>query len=82
MKTVASCVFALAFILFVIDWALMGLKLLDGDYDIVVGAYIGMGCLLTMLTCAVYKAWRRKCPHCGKRLQGKGTYCSHCGRKL
>ena len=38
MKKITTWVLVIAFIIFVIDWGVIGLKLLDGNYDITTGA--------------------------------------------
>lgn len=50
------------------------MKLLDGNYDIITEAYIGVACFGAMLICAVCKAFTNKCPHCGKLIQSNGKY--------
>lgn len=82
MKKIATWVAVIAFIIFVIDWGVIGLNLLDGNYDITTGAYIGAACLGIMLVCAVYKMFSNKCPYCGKLIQSNGKYCPHCGKEI
>ena len=82
MKKVATWVAVIAFIIFVLDWGVIGLKLLDGNYDILGGAYIGLACLIAIIGCAVYKVFSNKCPYCGKMLHSTGKYCPHCGKSI
>ena len=49
MKKVANWALAIAFIIFLIDSGVMGLKLLDKDYNITVEAYIGFVCWVVIL---------------------------------
>ena len=49
---VAACVF-------VFDWMVMGIKLLDHDYDILLEAYVAGACWLVVCSNAVYVATRR-----------------------
>lgn len=49
---VAVCVF-------VIDWMIMGIKLIDNDYNIFVEAYVAGGCWLIVMSNAVYTAIHR-----------------------
>ena len=44
MKRITTCVLIIALIIFIIDWGIIGVKLLDGDYDIIPEAYIGAAC--------------------------------------
>ncbi|HIZ56861.1 MAG TPA: hypothetical protein H9671_11855 [Firmicutes bacterium] len=82
MKKMISWIYVIAIITFVIDWGIVGLKLLDGNYDITAGAYIGLVCLFMIFVCVVYKAFHDKCPHCGKLRLSKGKYCSYCGKEI
>lgn len=82
MKRIMSWIFVISIIIFILDWGVVGLKLLNGDYDITVGAYIGLVCVLIILVCAVYKIFSDKCPYCGKVRMSNGEYCSYCGKKI
>ena len=82
MKKVATWMFALAFILFVIDLGIIGAKIFSGHYDVLPEAYIAAACWVVILVCAVYKVLTNKCPHCGKVRYGKGKYCPHCGKEI
>lgn len=82
MKKIMFWISIVASIVVVIDWGIIGLKLLDGNYDITAGAYVGLACILIIAVCAVYKVFHNKCPHCGKLLQLNGKYCPHCGKKI
>lgn len=82
MKRIMSWIFVISIIIFILDWGVVGLKLLNGDYDITVGAYIGLVCVLIILLCAVYKIFSDKCPYCGKVRMSNGEYCSYCGKKI
>lgn len=82
MKKIIFWIFMIAIIVFAIDWGVVGIKLLDGDYDIIAQAYIGFACILIMFACAVYKIISNKCPYCGKTRLTNGEYCSYCGKKI
>lgn len=82
MKRITTWVLVIALIIFIIDWGIIGVKLLDGNYDIITEAYIGAACFGAMLICAVCKAFTNKCPHCGKLIQSNGKYCPHCGKEV
>ena len=49
MKKVAKGLAVISIVVFVIDWGVMGLKLLDNDYLITAEAYIGLICIVTCL---------------------------------
>lgn len=83
MKKILPWVFLASLIVCVIDWAVVGLKLLDGEYEVVtVGAYIALACWAIMLGCVFYKHLNHRCTHCGKWLQTNGRYCPHCGKEV
>lgn len=82
MKKIMFWISAVAIVVVAIDWGIVGLKLLDGDYDIIAEAYIGLACIWIIIICAVYKIFGDKCPHCGKPLRSNGKYCPQCGKKI
>lgn len=83
MKKAAAAVFLLAAAVLFVDLALMGGKLLSGDYAITAEAWVAAAALAALLLCALYKLWSRpRCPHCGKHTLPGGEYCPYCGKKL
>ncbi len=82
MKKIVNWTLFITFIVFLIDWGVVGLSLLNGNYDITIGAYIGLVCFIIIFACIFYRSFSSKCPHCGKMLLVNGAYCSHCGKKL
>lgn len=68
--------------IFVIAWGLMGLKLLDGNYDITVPAYIGVISLILFFISFLYLKCTCRCQRCGKIIQPSFSYCPHCGSKI
>ncbi len=82
MKKAVTWISIVTVIIFVIDWGVMGFKLLDHNYDIVVEAYIGLLCLLILFACAVFRLFTKRCPHCGKLRVTKGKYCPYCGKEI
>ena len=83
MKQIMPWLFAISLVVFIIDWTVVGLKILDGDYEVVtVGAYIALACWAIMLVCVLYRHLSNRCPHCGKRLQTNGRYCPYCGKEV
>ncbi len=82
MKKIMSWTLVISIIVFMIDWGVVGLKLLNGDYDITVGAYIGLVCILVIWISVFYRIFSDKCPHCGKVRLSNGEYCSYCGKKV
>lgn len=82
MKKAATWAFIIAFITLFIDWAVLGIKLLDGNYDVIAEAYIGAVCFVIIFICILIKQFKGKCPHCGRIITSDGKYCPHCGEKL
>lgn len=83
MKSAYPWILATAFLILIIDLGVMGIKIFDNDSDIMAEAWIAASCWLVVLTCLLIRAWRKaKCPHCGKILLDRGSYCSYCGKEL
>ncbi len=82
MKKAVNWILFAAILVMVITWGVVGLNIVNGDYEAVTpGAYIVLACLVISLACNLYKRFNDKCPHCGKMYTGSGAYCSHCGKK-
>ena len=45
MKRALFWIWIISIVVFAVDWSIVGLSLLSGNYDITAGAYIGLGCL-------------------------------------
>jgi len=82
MKKVFLWIYVFAIPVFVICWGLIGIKLLDHDYDFQLEASIAMACTVVIFTYSFYKLFSNRCSHCGKIRWTKGSYCSYCGKKL
>lgn len=82
MKKMATRALVIAVIVFLIDWGIMGLKLLDNDYNITIEAYIGLVCWIIIFASIICRALTDKCPHCGKIRVTKVMYCTYCGNKI
>lgn len=82
LRKVANWVLVIFFVIAIIDWGIMGIKLLDNNYNIIIEAYIGLVCFIVIITCAFIRSFTDKCPHCGKIRGTKGPYCSYCGKKI
>lgn len=59
MKKYWKMAVIVAVCVFVFDWMVMGIKLLDHDYDILLEAYVAGACWLVVCGNAVYVATRR-----------------------
>ena len=82
MKKIAKWVAAISVIVFIIAWGIMGLKIVDNDYNITVEAYVGLISLVVLLVSVLYIKITNRCPHCGKAKQTFGKYCPYCGKEL
>lgn len=82
MKRIAKWVTAIALFVLVIDWGVIGLKIFDGDYDIIVGIYIGLVSWLIAIIGILYIRFANRCQNCGRMIQFGGKYCSHCGKEI
>ena len=82
MNKILFRLWLLALAVFAVDWLIVGLKLLNGDYDITLGAYVALVCVIVMALYPLSRALFCKCPYCGKPLASSGRYCPHCGREL
>lgn len=82
MKKFLFRLWLLALAVFAVDWFIVGLKLLNGDYDITLGVYVALVCVIVMALYPLSRALFSKCPYCGKSLASSGRYCPHCGREL
>ncbi len=82
MKKITNWILAVLTVILVIDCIVIGLKLLNGDYDITIGTYIAGECIIVICGCNVYRKFSKICPHCGKTLFTNGKYCSYCGKEI
>ncbi len=73
---------AIAFLLILIVWGVIGVKIFTNDYDFQIWAYIAAGCWAVMLACLIYRVVTNRCPHCGKIRWSRGKFCSWCGREI
>ncbi len=83
MKKLMTWLFAVSIFVFIIDWSMVGIKLLDGDYDILAEAYVALACCLEMVVFIIYKIITNRCPHCGRIIhQVQARFCPHCGKEI
>ncbi len=82
MKKTAKWLAGISIVVFVIDWAIMGLKLLDNDYLISTEIIIGLFSLAAFWVCMIYIKLTNRCPHCGKTTLSFGKYCPSCGKEI
>ena len=86
MKKVCLWLAIISAIVLLITFCVVGVKLLDGNYDTIVEVYVTGASLIICLGSIVgYKFIVNRCPHCGKindTLLGKSKFCPHCGKEL
>ena len=82
MKKTATWILVAALLIFIIDWGVMGIKIIENDYNITVESYIGAACIVVIAVCCFCRIFGNKCPHCGKIRITDGDYCSYCGKKI
>ena len=82
MKKAAIILAVISVVVFLVAWGIIGLQLLDGDYEITAGAYTALAALIAFMVCAIYIKSTLRCPHCGSRLLTRSNYCPHCGKDL
>lgn len=83
MRKISLWIFIVSLVSFLITWGVIGIKLLDGNYEFMTEAYIALVFfIITLVGLLVYKFSGCRCPHCGKVRLDTGKYCSHCGKEL
>ena len=86
MKKACVWIAIISAIVLLITFGVVGVKLLDGNYDTVIEEYIVMIFGVMLLSSVVgYKLIASRCPHCGKindTLFGKPKFCPYCGKEL
>ena len=82
MKKAAKWLAVISLVIFVIDWGIMGMKILNNDYLITTEAYIGLIFFISFWVCVLYAKLADRCPHCGKPKLSVGNYCPYCGKKI
>ena len=83
MKKLLAAIWIIAIIVFFIDWGIVGLSLLNGNYEIQAGIYIGIVCwAIVIVGVPIYKLLNVRCPYCRKIRWQEGKYCPHCGKEI
>ncbi|MCD8001427.1 MAG: hypothetical protein LUE95_02375 [Oscillospiraceae bacterium] len=86
MKKVLPWVFSASVMGFLIDWGIVGLKIMNGDYEFTALVYAAAVFLIGIFGCLVYyRSAKSKCPHCGKtiwNILGNEKYCPYCGKEI
>lgn len=85
MKKATTWIIVVALLVLVIAWGVIGIKLLDENYDFIIEAYICLICCAILYVCLCIKRFVKfkiVCPHCGKIRWDEGKYCSYCGKEI
>ena len=86
MKKVCIWLAIISAIVLLITLGVVGVKLLDGNYNTNVEVIItGVSLAIFLVSVVCYKFTINRCPHCGKvndTLLGKSKFCPHCGTEL
>lgn len=65
-----------------IAFAIMGIKLLDNNYDFMAEAYVGAASSFVMFICSLIRVFGNRCTHCGKTITDNSRYCPFCGKEI
>ena len=86
MKKACKWVAVITAIVLFMTLGVVGVKLLDGNYDTNVEVVItGVSLVIFLGSVVCYKLNGVRCPHCGKvndTLLGKSAFCPNCGKEL
>lgn len=82
MKKIIAWISIITIIVLVLDLGIIGLKIFNNNYDIILEGYIGRACFLILPVCAIFRLFTERCPHCGKMKIAKGKYCPYCGEEM
>ena len=86
MKKTAIWLAVISAIVLFTTLGIVGVKLLDGNYDTNAEVIIAGGSFVIFLISVVcYKLNDIRCPHCGRvndTLLGKSKFCPHCGKEI
>lgn len=55
MRKIIVTIFIIVLVLFVVDWGMLGLKIVNGNYDIFNEILIGAFCFILIFICIFYK---------------------------
>ncbi len=81
MNKIVSGLTCAAMVSMTVDCGILGLKLLNGNKNILTDSCVALACLAVIAACAVYKVFHSRCPRCGIPMPAGGKYCSRCGQK-
>ncbi|MBE6563867.1 MAG: hypothetical protein E7655_01135 [Ruminococcaceae bacterium] len=82
MKKIVVWLAVISIVVFVVAWGIVGVKILDHNYDFLTEAYIAYGSLAVFFLCLIGLRVTSRCPHCGKPKLFFGAYCPYCGKEV
>lgn len=82
MKKISIWLLGISFAIFVITWGIIGIKILDNNYEFTTEAYIAYSSLAVFFICLIYERCTYRCPHCNRINQVFGKYCPYCGKEI
>ena len=82
MKKIMIWLLGISITIFIITWGIIGIKILDNNYEFTTEAYIAYGSLAVFFICLFYVRFTNKCPHCNRLNQVFGKYCPYCGKEI
>lgn len=82
MKRGSFWLSVISIIVFAIAWGIIGLKILDNDYEFITEAYIGYGSLAVFFASLICYRLTNRCPHCRRPKISFGKYCPYCGKEI
>ena len=86
MKKVCVWLAVISAIVLFITLGVVGVKLLDGNYDTTAEVIItGISFVIFLSSVVCYKFIGSRCPYCRKvndTLLGKSKFCPHCGKEI
>ena len=82
MKKTVSWLAVISIIVFIIMWGIIGLKILENNYDFITEAYIAYGAIGIFFISLIYLKTTNRCPYCGKMKHVFGKYCPYCGKEI
>ncbi|MDO4739308.1 MAG: hypothetical protein Q4A66_01435 [Eubacteriales bacterium] len=80
LKTKGTITIACALLVFLIDWGVLGIKLYQGEYEIMAEAAVGLVCFAALIVGIILRAIGDRCPYCGKIRRVGGKVCLYCGK--
>ena len=82
MRRVLPWLIAVSAFVLVIAVGVMGVKILDHDYDFINEANVATVSVVILTAALLIRRFTMKCPHCGKLRQPGGRFCPYCGKEI